>query len=369
MSSAYPDLSQTQLIDVVKRTGLQGIELCVFRRDGTRTDHVATHLEYEGFDSEAAKKTVADFNEAGLRFSIGAFENLIGGDEGERLKNQNHLLALIRIAALLGGDENGVVTGSFVGFNHEWDNEPGSFWKNLEEYKRIFTPIIKYAEDLGVTLVYENCPMEGWRDAGYTNTMNNLPCTLAARKLMYQMIPSPAHGEIYDPSHDVWQYVDPVDVLKHSDMSRIKFVHLKTTRMNNDSGAIHWGHVYGKQVVDEKLAAAAGVPLLANEWDRFSYEPMVPGFGGSDSMDWRAFVTYLMEQGFDGIFSIENEGANSKGTENDGAIEQGLEACLSFMKPMIWPLTEKGYSYGGQPGLKEPVSKKLPQLTMKDLTA
>ncbi len=370
MSSAFPDRSLPQLIETSLRIGLQGLELCVFRKDGTREDHVATHLDYEGFNSDEAKKILELFNISGLRFSIGAFENLIGGDEAQRVHNQNHLLKLIRMAALLGGDSNGVTVGSFVGYNHEWDLEDGSFEKNLLEYKRIFTPIIKYAEDLGVTVVYENCPMEGWRPAGQYGTMNNLCSTLAARKLMYSLIPSKAHGETYDPSHDVWQFVDPVDVLKNMDMSRLKAVHLKTTRMKNDAGAIHWGHVYGKQLISKELADAAGIPSAAHEWDRFSYEPMVPGFGGSDSMDWRAFTDYLMQSGYDGVFSIENEGANSKGTDNDAAIEQGFSACLSFMKPMIWPLTaDKGYSCTRPEALEIPQAMDLPVVSMKDLTA
>jgi len=369
MSSAFPGRTMDELIETAGRIGLQGVELCVFRRDGSRQDHVATHLNYENFSPDDARKTVETFNEKCLHFSIGAFENLIGGDPSERIKNQNHLLTLIRMAALMGGDRNGITVGTFVGYNHEWDLEEGSFERNLMEYKRVFTPIIKYAEDLGVTVVYENCPMEGWRSAGIYGSMNNLCSTLAARKLMYTLIPSRAHGETYDPSHDVWQFINPVDVLKNSDMSRIKSVHLKTTRMKNDAGAVHWGHVFGKQQVSAELAEKAGIPAALHEWDRFSYEPMVPGFGGSDSMDWRAFVTCLMDTGFKGPFSIENEGANSKGTENPAAIEQGFEACLSFIKPMIWSLDkDRGYDFGGQKKLVTPDSKDLPVVSIKDLT-
>lgn len=370
MSSALPQWSLEQLISAAQRIGLQGLELCVFRRDGTRRDHVATHLSYEDFGPEQAKRTIELFQSKGLRFSIGAFENLIGGDEGERVKNQDHLLKLIRMAALMGGNRNGITVGTFVGYNHRWDAESGAFEKNLNEYKRVFAPIIRYAEDLDVTVVYENCPMEGWREAGYTNTMNNLPASLAARKLMYAMIPSRAHGETYDPSHDIWQFVNPVDVLENSDMDRIKAVHLKATRMRRDSGATHWGNVYGKQQVSAALAEAAGVPVPAHEWDRFSYEAMVPGFGGSDSMDWRAFVEYLMQHNYEGVFSIENEGANSKGTENEAAVEQGFAAGLAFIKPMIWPLSpEAGYAFAGHAPLVLPETKQLPIISMQNLTA
>ncbi|WP_245977454.1 sugar phosphate isomerase/epimerase family protein [Albibacterium indicum] len=241
MSSAFDQLNLEQLIAKTLEVGAQGIDLCVFRKDGTREDHTATHLEYEGFGTEDAKKLIDTFNQNKLGLSLGAFENMIGGDEAERVKNQNHLLKLIRIAHLLGGDENNVKVGAFVGYNHELGNQENGFQKNLDEYYRVFNPIIKYAEDLGVTVVYENCPMEGWREAGYTNTFNNLPGVLAARKLMYAMIPSKAHGEIYDPSHDVWQNTDPVDVIKASDIERIHRIHVKTTRNLKTKARIDWG--------------------------------------------------------------------------------------------------------------------------------
>lgn len=366
MSSAWPEKNLDQLMETARRLGFQGLELCVFRRDGARQDHVATHLDYEDFGPRQAQGLLDRFNDGELRFSIGAFENLIGGEEEEKRRNQDHLLRLIRMAALLGGNDNDVKVGTFVGYDHRWDGEEGAFKRNLEAYRDTFAPIIRYAEDLNVTVLYENCPMEGWRSAGYSRSLNNLPCTLAARKLMYALIPSKAHGEIYDPSHDVWQFVDPVEVLKAGDMSRIHRVHLKGTRMKNDRAAVHWGQVFGKQRVPEEWAEAAGVPLPAHEWDRFAYEPMVPGFGGSDSMDWRAFAEALREEGFTGPLSIENEGANSKGTGRDGAIEQGFAACRQFMMPLVWPLTEEGYAFPGQAPLGPARTKDLPLYKRKD---
>lgn len=369
MSSAFNKLKLNEVIQKTLEVGAQGIDLCVFRRDGTRTDHVATHLDYETFDLEAAKNVIQQFNEAGLKLSVGAFENCIGGDPEQRVNNQNHLLRLIRIAHLLGGDENDVTVGTFVGYNHELGNEENGFQKNLDEYRKIFTPIIRYAEDLGVTVIYENCPMEGWRSAGYTGTFNNLTGVLAARKLMYEMIPSGAHGEIYDPSHDVWQHTDPVEVIRETDISRVKRMHVKATRNLMNKKRIYWGGMYPTQQVDAGLAEKAGVPLPASEWDRHNYEAMLPGFGGSDSMDWRAFVNIIKEKGFTGPFEIENEAALSKATGNMGAIVQGYQASILFLSPMLWPLTDQGYQYDRsqyQP-LKEVATRDIPEVTMQDL--
>jgi len=368
MSSAYDQLGQAELLDTASRLGAQGIDLCVFRKDGARADHTATHLDYDGFGPEEAKRTLEAFNNKGLRLSLGAFENMIGGDEGERLKNQNHLLKLIRIAHLLGGDENNVMVGTFVGYNHELGNQIDGFQKNLDEYKRVFEPIIRYAEDLGVTVVYENCPMEGWRSSRYTSTFNNLPGVLAARKLMYAMIPSKAHGEIYDPSHDIWQNTDPVEVIEEMDIDRLKRVHVKTTRMLSSKGRIEWGGMYPMQQVNADLAQLAGVSVPQSDWDRHHYTAMLPGFGGTDDMDWNSFVETLHDRGFSGPFEIENEAKNSKDTHNLAAINQGAKACISFLSPLLWKLDSQGYEFTEQKALKLVSRKDIPVKSMGDLT-
>ncbi|MEQ9378963.1 MAG: sugar phosphate isomerase/epimerase [Imperialibacter sp.] len=370
MTSAFDYLKLEQIIERAKEVGVQGLDLCVFRRDGTRQDHVATHLDYENFGTEEASRIIDLFNTHQLKLSIGAFENLIGGDEAERVNNQNHLLKLIRIAHLLGGDENDVKVGTFVGYNHEMGNTEGGFQKNLDEYARIFSPIVKYAEDLGVTILYENCPMEGWKSEGFTTTFNNLPGVLAARKLMYELIPSKAHGEIYDPSHDVWQNIDPAEVIKAMDITRLHRLHVKATRNLDNATRTHWGAMYPMQAVNKELAARAGVPVPAHSWDRHNYEAMVPGFGGSDSMDWRKFVDVLNERGFNGPYEMENEAKLSKATGNEGAIMQGYKASLLFLAPMLWPLGEKGYAYdrGKNAPLKQPRREDLKIVSMNDLS-
>lgn len=342
MTSAFDQLNLDQTIEKALEIGVQGLDLCVFRKDGTRDDFVATHLDYEHFGPDQAQALIAQFNTAKLRLSLGAFENLIGGDPIHRVKNQNHLLRLIRMAHLLGGDENDVKVGTFVGYNHELGNEEGGFEKNLLEYQRIFGPIIRYAADLGVTVLYENCPMEGWRSSGFTGTFNNLTGVLAARKLMYELVPEKNHGEIYDPSHDVWQHSDPVEVIRHTDMSRLKRIHVKSTRNNPDP---FWGNMYPMQQIRKEWADKLGIPSSTNSWDRHHYEATLPGFGLGDSMDWRAFVNILKEKGFTGPFEIENEAVLSKQTGKMGAIVQGCKAAVQNLAPLLWELGDEGWQY------------------------
>ena len=369
MTSAFKPVGLEQIVEKAKETGVQGLELCVFPQVSSRSDHVATHLDYENFGADQAKRLLEWFGRERLRFSVGSYVNLIGGDPAERVSNQNHLLKLIRIAHLCGGDENDVKVGTFVGYNDELGVQDGGFEKNLYEYQRVFTPIVKYAEDLGVTIIYENCPMEGWRPRTWPVTFNNLPGTLAARKLMYALIPSMAHGETYDPSHDVWQHIDPSDVIKATDLNRLHRVHIKATRNLRNQSGVYWGAMYPKQYVNEELAQQAGVPVPQHDWDRYPYEAMLPGFGGYDSMDWRTFTETLMQTGFNKPFVIENEASNSAHTGNMGATMQGFKAAVLCLAPIVWPLKEnEGYTFNDtRPELKITERKDIPVVSMKNL--
>src|SRR5690606_28845887 len=86
MTSAFDQLNLDQTVEKAIEIGVQGLDLCVFRKDGTRDDFVATHLDYENFGLDDAKLLIERFNGAKLRVSIGAFENLIGGDPIHRVK-------------------------------------------------------------------------------------------------------------------------------------------------------------------------------------------------------------------------------------------------------------------------------------------
>ena len=371
MTSAFPGESFEQVLARAKQVGAQGLELCVFRRGSDRKDHTATHLDYETFDLEAAKRVVARCNEEGLRISVGAYDNLIGGKPENQIVNQNHILKLIRIAALLGGDANDVVCGSFVGYDHELGRQDGGFEKNLLKFQKVFTPIAKYAEDLGVTLCFENCPMEGWQPVTAPDCYNNLPGCLAARKLMYTLVPSRAIAETYDPSHDIWQHIDPCEIIKAMDFSRLRRVHIKGTRNFTDSAAAtHWGRLFPAQSVDANLAKKAGVPLPANEWDRCNYEPRLPGFGGSDSLDWAKFLELLMAKGYRYPFVIENEGSNSSHTGNMGATLQGFRATILNTAPVVWPLGPSGYAFDASAlkPMEVKLSRDIPVRTMSDIS-
>ena len=374
MTSAFasdPDFEA--VVKRAKSVGAQGLELCVFRRDTDRADHIATHLDYDNFTADRAKRVLEICNNENLRISVGAYDNLIGAKtEALQLANQNHILKLIRMAAMLGGDANDVVCGTFVGYDHVLGRTDGGFEKNLLKFKKVFQPILNYAKSLGVTVCVENCPMEGWLPVTAPDAYNNLPGCLAARKLMYAILDDDSKlQETYDPSHDIWQHIDPSDVIEAMDFKKLRRVHIKGTRnFTNDAEAVHWGRLYPQQSVDAALAKKAGVPLPGSEWDRLSYEPRLPGFGGSDSCDWTKFLETLMAKGYKNPFVIENEGCNSSHTGNMGATLQGFKATILNTAPVVWPLGPNGYEFdvSSLKPMTAAMAKDLPVVTMDKIS-
>jgi sugar phosphate isomerase/epimerase len=276
---------------------------------------------------------------------------------------------LIRLAALFGGNQNDIKVGTFVGYDRFLGREEEGFQKNLELYKRIFEPVINYASDHNVTILYENCPMEGLGGVKTQDTYNNLPCTLGARKLMYTLIPSDAHGETYDPSHDIWQFNNPLHVMKYFLWDKIHRIHIKSTRIKEDQASAEWGHVFRKQYVDPELAKRAQVKIAKSDMDRYNYRPTLPGFGDQGDFDWYRFFQELNKHHFNGPYVIENEAFNSMRTGNKKAVEQGICACRDFMAPNIWHLNgEEGYSYNKTTGsILNKEMKNIKAIKYKDL--
>ena len=93
---------------------------------------------------------------------------------------------------------------------------------------------------------------------------------------------SPYVGLQYDPSHLVWQMMDPIQAARDF-VDKIYDVHLKDTE-------IRW-HVLRRGGIH---------PVDGADWWRYR----LPGLG---SIDWAAFFTVLQDVGYEGAMSVEHE--------------------------------------------------------------
>jgi sugar phosphate isomerase/epimerase len=128
---------------------------------------------------------------------------------------------------------------------------------------------------------------------------------------------SPHVGLQFDPSHLVWQFMDPVAAAREF-ATRIYDVHLKDTEI-----LWHVVHRAGIQPVDN------------SRWWRFR----LPGNG---SVDWKGFFAVLAEVGYSGALNIEHEDQfyypayeGSNFTEN---YKRGFRVAHDFLKTLVPPL-------------------------------
>ena len=129
---------------------------------------------------------------------------------------------------------------------------------------------------------------------------------------------SPHVGLQFDPSHLIWQFMDPVQAAREF-ADKIYDVHLKDTE-------ILW-----------HIVRRAGIqPVNHANWWRFR----VPGYG---SMDWKGFFSVLAEVGYRGAMNIENEDEffYPPYSERDFTeqYKRGFRVAHEFLKTLVPPVT------------------------------
>ncbi len=210
--------------------------------------------------------------------SLAFYPNTMDGDLSKREANIAHLKKVINMSALLG--VNMVTT--FIGRDQTKTVE-----ENLELFKEIWPPIIKLAEEKGVKVAIENCPMLFGADQWPGG--QNLFTTPRLWRKMFELLPSDNFGINYDPSHFIWQQIDYIKPL-YEFRDKIFHVHFKDIKLFKDK-------------LDD--VGIMGYPL-----DFMS--PKLPGLG---DVDWGKYVSALTDIGYDGYACIEVEDKAFEGSK------------------------------------------------------
>lgn len=218
--------------------------------------------------------------------SLAFYPNTMDGNLEKREAAVAHLRKVICASAKLG--VNMVTT--FIG-----RDQTKSVEENLELVKEIWPPIVALAEEKGVKIAIENCPMLFGRDQWPGG--QNLMTTPAIWRKVFEILPSPNLGINYDPSHFVWQMIDYIRPL-YEFKDKIFHVHYKDIKLYPD-----------------KLRE---VGIMAYPLDFMS--PKLPGLG---DVDWGKYVSALTDIGYDGYTCIEVE---------DRAFEGSREKVLDSLR-------------------------------------
>lgn len=256
-----------------------------------------THVDVTSLDAAGAAAIQAKLTAAGVSLSaLGYYPNPLVADDHEAGVYLAHLRQVISAASLLGLN----TVNTFIGRDPKLS--PADNWKLFDER---WPAIIRHAETHGVRVAIENCPMYFSGDE-YPGG-KNLAVSPQAWREMFRRIPSPYFGLNYDPSHLVWQFMDPVAVIREF--------------------APKFFHVHAKDVwIDQAALQDVGILATPLEFHR----PKLPGLG---HVDWPAFFAALTEARYDGPVCIEVEDRAYEGSlENrQAALHQSARFLRNFM--------------------------------------
>lgn len=272
VSALFPDFSLNDILAHAASEGLDTVELMAWPvGKAERKFAGVTHVEVADFNQGQADEVLALAAKHGVGISaLGYYPNVLDPDPAVSERTIAHLKKVIAAAPLLGLDR----INTFIG--RDWHLRVDDNWPRFLE---VWRPLIRLAEDLGVKVAIENCPMLFTRDEWPGG--KNLATTPAIWQRMFSDIPSPNFGLNYDPAHLIFRFMDPIAPLRNF---REKLFHLHAK-----DAVIHRDQVNQVGFHDDPV-----------NW----HEGRIPGNG---EMDWSHFMGVLKEVGYDGAVCIEVE--------------------------------------------------------------
>ena len=235
-----------------------------------------THVDVTNFTASDAAEVNGLAEKYGVTISgLGYYPNPLTAVPEERTVYVNHIKNVIAAGALL----KLPVINTFVG------RDPAkTIDDNWPLFEQIWPDIIQFAEEKGVKVGIENCPMLFSNDEWPGG--KNLAISPEVWRRMFDRIPSDYFGLNFDPSHLIWQQIDYVKAIREFGH---KFVHTHAKDLK----------------IHHELLYERGIMGLG--WSI----PKIPGLG---DVDWGKFVSELTDVGYDGPVCIEVEDRAFEGT-------------------------------------------------------
>ncbi len=279
VSAILPDLTLEEVFAFASETGYDCIELMCWPVGRAERRYAGvTHIDVTDFTKSDAERIRKLAEQHGVSISgLGYYPNPLAADAAEREIYVEHIKKVIVASAMLGVG----VMNTFIG------RDPSkSIEDNWPMFEQIWKPLIAFAEQQGVKIGIENCPMlfslDEWPGG------KNLAISPEVWRRMFAAIPSQNFGLNLDPSHLIWQHIDYVRAI-YEFRDRLVHVHAKDEKISPD------------------LLHDRGI--LGLKW----HIPKLPGLG---SVNWGQFYSALSDVDYRGPVCVEVE---------DRAYEDSLE--------------------------------------------
>ncbi len=256
-----------------------------------------SHIDVGNMDDAAVdyiKRTERDY---GVEVSaLAYYPNTMDNNLEKRNYYMDHLKRVIDASAKL--DINLVTT--FIGRDQYKTVE-----ENLEEVKNVWPTILWYAEERGVRIAIENCPMLFGSDQWPGG--QNLMTSPDIWEKIFEILPNENLGLNFDPSHFIWQGMDYIKPL-YEFRDKLFHVHFKDIKIQK-----------------ERLER---VGILA-----YPLEYMTPKLPGLGDVQWDKFVAALKDTGYQGAACVEVEDRDYE--ENRESIIGALRESKKYLEQYL----------------------------------
>lgn len=281
VSAILPDQSLEEVLAFAAGAGYECVELmCWPVGKAERRYAGVTHVNVAALDRGKADEIRALCQKTGVAISgLGYYPNVLSPDPAEAEASLEHLKKVFRAAPLLGVE----VVNTFIG--RDWTKSVEANWPGV---LRVWKPLMDLAEELKIRVGIENCPMLFTKDEWPGG--KNIAVSPAIWRRLFADLGSNRIGLNFDPSHFVWQQMDPLKAVREF-RDRIFHVHAKDARIDRER-------------LDE-------VGILAHPLEY--HTPKLPGLG---EVNWGRFMSVLSDVGYRGPVCVEVE---------DRAYERTLE--------------------------------------------
>ena len=295
LTAIVPELSLEEIVAFAAAEGFECLEVCCWPPGKAERRYAGvTHIDVVDLDEARANAIRELLDQNGLSISgLGYYPNPLAPDVEEAAVAVEHIKTVLRAAPLLGVTQ----VNTFVG--RDWTTTIDEQWAHFVE---TWVPIVAVAEEKGVRIGIENCPMiftgDEWPGG------KNLAATPQVWRRMFEEIPSPTFGLNFDPSHFIWQHMDYLKPLWEF-KDRIFHVHAKDVRVDRDR-------------LDD-----VGIMATPLEF----HNPKLPGLG---DVDWGRFFSVLSDTGYEGPVVVEVEDRAYEGSLERR--KQALTQSLRYLK-------------------------------------
>lgn len=284
VSAILHDLSFREVFETAKRIGFDCVEVCCWPTGKAERRYAGvTHIDVSSLTEHLVHEIRHCVEVTGVQISgLGYYPNPLSPNQAEAVTAVDHLHVVIDSAYRLGIQR----VNSFIG--RDWTKSVDDNWPR---FLSTWRPLIRLAEDRGVRVGIENCPMlfsaDEWPGG------KNLATTPEIWTRMFSDIPSDNFGLNYDPSHMIWQHMDYLRPIRDFH-SKLFHIHAKDVRLDQDR------------------LNQVGIMAHPNKY----HTPKLPGMG---DVNWGRFFSVLTDTQYKGAVCVEVEDRAFEGSLDDRA--------------------------------------------------